>query len=210
MRGRGAGGRPVTELTTSLIVPSSVTIGFASFCVVTVNFQPGLASTDTPGIAFGAGGKTIWTSVVVARRDSLGTRNESFDGAALRHARRIDGHVRGRGRGQRAHDCADDCTRDDIRRSRCSVDAMGDCGVSTAIGTIDVDVVCTATSSICVWNAPHHELHFPANGTYEVGVPEVVRPGALERDVDAVRCPSTAGSSRRSTSCDVLVARPTA
>ena len=49
-------------------------------CVVTVNVQPGFASTDTPGIGVSGGvGNAICTSVDRrASRSSFGTRNESF------------------------------------------------------------------------------------------------------------------------------------
>src|SRR5690349_7664403 len=68
----------VIEPTTSSIVPSSVVIGFASLVVTTLNFQPGLASTETPGITAGSAGNTICTLVVLRVALSLGTSNESF------------------------------------------------------------------------------------------------------------------------------------
>ncbi len=47
----------VIALTTSLIEPSSVTIGDDNRCFLIAKCQPSTASTDTAAIASGAGGK---------------------------------------------------------------------------------------------------------------------------------------------------------
>ena len=82
---------------------------------MTVKVQPGFASTDTLGIASGGGGKTICTWLVCAAARLVGNEERELRGAALRHARRVDGHMRGRGAATRTRACSSACRRSSLR-----------------------------------------------------------------------------------------------
>src|SRR5579862_9472710 len=64
--------------TTSVMSPSSVTIGLVSLSVDTCTLQPGLASTDTDGIGVSGGVGKLMAIPVTLLDSSFGTRNESF------------------------------------------------------------------------------------------------------------------------------------
>ncbi len=89
--------------TASVMSPSSVTIGFASFTVVSLNVHPVIGCTRTDAIGVSVGSCTF-SPVVLNVSLSVGTRKVMIWSPPPRVAPgRVDGHVRPGGRGREQH-----------------------------------------------------------------------------------------------------------